>query len=66
MFRFSHWAVPVGNVPSGGSALTGSESPLPAMIGAVIFWTNSGASAGTGESMSNPLDTWSGTLTSRR
>ena len=32
MFRFSHLAVPVGKVPSGGSALTGSASPVPAMI----------------------------------
>src|SRR5579862_1339589 len=28
--RFSHFAVPVGNVPSQEKALTGSSSPLPA------------------------------------
>ena len=29
-FRFSHFAVPVGKVPSGGKALTGNSSPWPA------------------------------------
>src|SRR5689334_23995813 len=29
--RFSHLDVSVGNVPSGGSALTGSSSPRPAL-----------------------------------
>ncbi len=47
MLRFSHWAVPVGKVPSMGMALTGRSSPSPAMILAVTFWTNSGAAAGT-------------------
>src|SRR5678815_2748471 len=28
-FRFSHFAVPTGQVPSIGKALTGSRSPLP-------------------------------------
>ena len=46
--RFSHRAVPVGNVPSTGSALTGSRSPSPASIRAVTRCTKSGASAGTG------------------
>ena len=32
MLRFSYCAVPVGKVPSTGSALTGSRSPLPAII----------------------------------
>ena len=30
MLRFSSLAVPVGNVPSTGIALTGSKSPRPA------------------------------------
>ena len=46
MLRFSHCAVPVGQVPSTGKALTGSRSPLPASITAVTRWTNSGASVG--------------------
>ena len=33
--RFSYCAVPVGNVPSTGSALTGSRSPSPAISRAV-------------------------------
>ena len=32
MLRFSHCVVPVGQVPSTGKALTGSRSPLPAII----------------------------------
>ena len=47
MLRFSHWAVAVGKVPSFGIRLTGTLSPSPAMIGASVFCTNSGASAGT-------------------
>jgi hypothetical protein len=43
MFRFSHLAVATGQVPSTGNALTGSRSPLPASITAVIFCTKSGA-----------------------
>ena len=35
MLRFSQAAVPTGNVPSTGIALTGSSSPRPAMISAV-------------------------------
>ena len=41
--RFSHFAVPIGQVPSTGKALTGRRSPLPASITAVIFCTKSGA-----------------------
>src|SRR4029453_7884686 len=41
-FRFSHFAVPTGQVPSTGNALTGSRSPLPASITAVTFCTKSG------------------------
>src|SRR3990172_9178010 len=40
IFRFSHCAVPTGNVPSTGNALTGNMSPSPAMILAVTFLTN--------------------------
>ena len=47
MARFSYLVVPVGNVPSAGSALTGSRSPSPAMSSAVTRLTNSGASSGT-------------------
>ncbi len=43
MLRFSYWAVPVGNVPSTGMALTGSRSPLPSIIMAVTRLTKSGA-----------------------
>ncbi len=39
--RFSTHAVPVGNVPSGGMALTGSRSPSPASMRAVTRCTNS-------------------------
>ena len=48
MLRFSHCAVPVGKVPSTGKALTGRLSPWPAMMRAVKFCTNSGASCGHG------------------
>ena len=47
MARFSHLVVPVGKVPSTGSALTGSRSPSPAMSRAVTCWTKSGAWSGT-------------------
>ena len=47
MPRFSHCAVPVGNVPSTGRALTGSRSPSPAIIVAVTRRTKSGACVGT-------------------
>ncbi len=45
--RFSYLVVPVGKVPSTGSALTGSRSPSPAMIRAVTCLTKSGALSGT-------------------
>jgi hypothetical protein len=45
--RFSHCAVPVGQVPSTGKADTGSRSPLPSMIVACTRCTKSGACAGT-------------------
>ena len=47
IFRFSHFAVATGHVPSTGNALTGNKSPLPAIITAVTFWTNSGAAGDT-------------------
>jgi uncharacterized membrane protein required for colicin V production len=47
MRRFSYRLVPVGQVPSGGKALTGSRSPRPSRSSRVTRWTNSGASAGT-------------------
>ncbi len=47
ILRFSHFVVPVGQVPSGGKADTGSRSPLFASITAVTFWTKSGASSET-------------------
>src|ERR1019366_10812600 len=43
MLRFSHCAVPVGNAPPAGIALTGSESPRPAAISPSTLRTNSGA-----------------------
>jgi hypothetical protein len=52
--RFSHWVVAVGQTPSSGMALTGRDSPLPAMIFAVTFRTNSGASAGTTGGLATP------------
>ena len=45
--RFSHCAVPVGQVPSTGKADTGSRSPLPSIITACTRLTKSGAAAGT-------------------
>ena len=46
MARFSYCVVPVGKVPSTGSALTGSWSPSPAIMIAVTRWTKSGAPSG--------------------
>src|SRR5262249_52774491 len=43
MLRFSNCAVPVGNVPSQGRALTGRLSPQPAMMGPRTSRTNGGA-----------------------
>jgi hypothetical protein len=45
--RRSTLAVPVGNMPSGGIALTGSRSPSPASMRAVTRWTKSVLPAGT-------------------
>ena len=47
MLRFSHWAVPVGKVPSAGRALTGRSSPWPSAIMPSTSRTNAGAPAGT-------------------
>src|SRR5512143_1862852 len=47
MFLFSHWLVPTGQVPSTGKALTGSRSPLLAIMTAVTPWTKSGAATDT-------------------
>ena len=40
--RFSYVVVPLGKVPSTGRALTGRDSPRPAIIAAVTVRTNSG------------------------
>ena len=51
MLRFSQRAVPVGQVPSQGRALTGRASPRRSSIGAITSRTNTGAAArrsGTG------------------
>src|SRR5471032_2617464 len=47
ILRFSHCVVPVGQVPSGGKAETGSASPSPASIAAVTVLTKSGAASET-------------------
>src|ERR1700722_12961360 len=46
--RFSHLAVPVGNVPSAGNALTGNSSPRPAYIVPNTSRSNSGADGENG------------------
>ncbi len=46
-FRFSHWVVAVGQVPSSGIAETGSSLPFWAIILAVTLLMNAGASAAT-------------------
>ena len=55
--RFSYFVVPVGKVPSTGSALTGSRSPSPAISRDVIRATKSGTSSGTGGVVARPLVT---------
>src|SRR5512138_712084 len=45
--RFSHFEVPVGQVPSIGNAETGRRSPLPASMSAVTRFTKSGACSET-------------------
>ena len=47
MFRFSHWAVARGHVPSGGNALTGRRSPLPSSMTPETRFTKSGAASDT-------------------
>ena len=66
MFRFSHFAVPVGHVPSGGNALTGRRSPLPARRTPETRWTKSGASVETAGGMCRCVVTDAGTFTSLR
>ena len=53
MLRFSYCVVPVGNVPSQGSALTGNSSPRLAIITPSTSLTNAGAWAGTAGIMCN-------------
>ncbi len=66
MARFSHLVVPVGKVPSTGSALTGSRSPSPAIRRAVTVCTKSGAWSGTIARSAAPAPTgFSSTLPSR-
>src|SRR6476660_6907617 len=48
MLRFSHFDVPVGQVPSAGNALTGRRSPSLAIMMPVTRFTKSVASCGTG------------------
>ena len=64
--RFSHFVVPVGNVPSTGSALTGSRSPSPAMSRAVTSLTKSGALSGTSARMAAAPLTWPSVTLPRR
>ena len=66
MFRFSHFVVPVGKVPSMGMALTGIKSPSPEFIRLSPLRTNSGALAGTGGRISNFDEALSGSFTSCR
>ena len=54
--------MPLGYVPSTGSALTGRSSPRPAIIAAVTVRTNSGACAGTSGGSSRVAVARSGTL----
>ncbi len=61
--RFSYLVVPVGKVPSTGSALTGSWSPSPAIRRAVTRATKSGTPSGSaavvGRSLvTTPSSTW--------
>ena len=54
--------MPVGNVPSTGSALTGSRSPSPAISIVVTCLTKSGASSGTVTSIERSLVACRGNL----
>ena len=65
MLRFSHCVVPVGKVPSTGSADTGSRSPLPSSIIAVTRCTKSGACFGTIGRRDSSESARPGTCTSR-
>ena len=47
ILRFSQRVVPIGQVPSGGRAETGSASPSPASMAAVTVLTKSGAASET-------------------
>src|ERR1700729_2701737 len=60
IFRFSHCEVPVGKVPPGGNALTGSRSPRPAAISPRTLYTNAGAPSGSIGKMSNVAHAFSG------
>ena len=62
--RFSHWAVPVGYVPSTGNALTGSASPCPSIRRAVTVADERRASAGTAGRRSIRLVAAAGIVTS--
>ena len=64
MLRFSHTAVPDGQVPSIGMRLTGMSSPRPSSIRAVTSRTNAGAEAGTTGGVSHSLVAAAGTVTS--
>src|SRR5512138_412562 len=55
MERFSHFDVPVGQVPSSGNAETGRRSPFPASMSAVTRFTNSGAASETVGGMGLPV-----------
>jgi hypothetical protein len=61
--RFSYFVVPVGNVPSTGSALTGRRSPSPLISIVVTRCTKSGASSGTVTSIDRTLVATTGTST---
>src|SRR5262249_48654528 len=63
-FRFSHFAVPVGKVPSQGKALTGSSSPRPSQITPSTSRSNFGAALENGGGISIVLLNFSGTRTS--
>src|SRR5512138_2225326 len=55
MERFSHFEVPVGQVPSSGNAETGRRSPLPASMSAVTRFTKSGAASETAGGLGAPF-----------
>ena len=64
MLCFSHCEVALGKVPSTGSADTGSRSPLPSSIMAVIRWTKSGAARETTGRRCSAESARAGTFTS--